>query len=184
MMRRFASSKVPVVGLVAAAALVAPAAASTPATLAATTTPPRCVSSQLVVWMGIPGDGAAGSVYYPIEFTNVGAKACTLYGFPGMSAWANGHRVGSPASWVHTVASRTVTVRPGGTAHTVLRVVNVANYPSSTCRPATATSIKVFPPSTTAAHYIPFRLRACSVVGTDYLSVWGPIVAGVGVPGH
>ncbi|HZC73692.1 MAG TPA: DUF4232 domain-containing protein [Jatrophihabitans sp.] len=154
------------------------------ATPASSTTAPRCVTSHLVVWMGVPGDGAAGSMYFPLEFTNIGSRACTLRGFPGVSAWAHGHRIGSPASWAHTVPTRTVTLKPRATAHTVLRVVDVGNFPRSACKAATATSIKVFPPNTRVARQISFRLRVCSVARTHSLAIQGPVIPRVGIPGH
>ncbi len=187
MLRQIASRKTALLGLLAAAALVVPmAVTSTPASagLASTTTAPKCVTSHLQVWLGIPGGSAAGSTYYQMEFTNVGSTACTLYGFPGVSAWTNGHMVGSPASWVHTVPTHSVTLLPRMTAHTVLRVVNVGVYPSSVCKPVTATAIRVFPPNNTVAAFIPYQIKACSATGTHYLAVWGPTVPGVGIPQH
>ena len=31
------------------------------------------------------GNGAAGTIYYPLEFTNLSGRTCSLYGFPGVS---------------------------------------------------------------------------------------------------
>jgi hypothetical protein len=180
MWRRLINRRTPMVGLLAAA-LAAPIALTSSTGLAATATPPKCVTSHLSVWLGIPGQGAAGSVYYQMQFTNVGSTTCTLYGFPGVSAW-NGHMLGSPAPWAHITPTHTVTLAPRATAHTVLRIVNVSNCPVSTCNPVTATALRVFPPNNTVARFIPFPFRACSKAGPQYLDVWGPIVPGVGIP--
>ena len=39
-----------------------------------------------------PADGAAGSVYYPLLFTNVSGATCTLYGYPGAAPGEAGRR--------------------------------------------------------------------------------------------
>jgi hypothetical protein len=67
--------------LIPAVALAAPGRASRPADSA-----PRCLESQLRTWIGLPGDGTAGSVYYQLEISNVSAQPCTLLGYPGVSA--------------------------------------------------------------------------------------------------
>jgi hypothetical protein len=145
---------------------------------------PRCATSGMEVWLGLgEGGAAAGSIYYPIEFTNVSAHICRLFGFPGVSAYSDGHQVGSPAQRSHSVPERSVTLAPGSTAHTTLQIVDVSNFPAASCKPLTAAELKVYPPDDFAAAYIPFSLRACSATGTIFLSVQ-PIQAGVGVPGR
>jgi len=48
--------------------------------------------------MDTQGDGAAGSVYYTLQFTNLSGHACTLRGYPGVSAVSlSGHQLGAPA---------------------------------------------------------------------------------------
>jgi len=152
---------------------------------------PRCATSALTVWLGIgAGQNAAGSTYYPMEFTNVSGQTCQLVGFPVVSASHNGQQVGSPAQRVQSVPKRTVTLTPGATAHTVLQIVNVANFPADACTPVSATALRVNPPHRRTATEIPFSnaagsfsFSACSVEGTIFMSV-RPIQAGVGVPGY
>jgi Domain of unknown function (DUF4232) len=74
------------------AALAAVAAltitSATPAALARTTqaSSAPCATSGLEVWLALgAGGGAAGSIYYPVEFTNVTGHTCHLFGFPGVS---------------------------------------------------------------------------------------------------
>ena len=46
-----------------------------------------CTTSGLAVWLGVgEGGAAAGSTYYPLEFTNTSNHRCRLPGFPGVSA--------------------------------------------------------------------------------------------------
>ena len=52
---------------------------------------PACTSQATAIWLGDgEGGGTAGHVYYPIELSNTGRTSCTLYGYPGISAWGTG----------------------------------------------------------------------------------------------
>jgi uncharacterized protein DUF4232 len=66
------------VALIPVAAL---AATASPAAPAAST--PRCATSGLVIWFS-PQLG--GGYYYNLNFTNLSGYACTLQGYPGVSA--------------------------------------------------------------------------------------------------
>ena len=59
-----------------------------------------CTAADLGAWVAADqGNGAAGSIYYPLEFTNLSGHACSMRGFPGVSAIdRNGHQLGSPAA--------------------------------------------------------------------------------------
>lgn len=60
--------------------------------------PSGCATTALTASLG-PGSGAAGSSYYPIEFTNASSTTCTLYGYPGVSfVTASGVQVGAAAT--------------------------------------------------------------------------------------
>jgi hypothetical protein len=151
-------------------------------TAAATT--PRCTTAGLEVWLGVGGGGGqAGSIAYPMEFTNVSGHACHLFGFPGVSAEVAGHQAGSAARRDHSAPEQTVTLHAGATAHTVLQIADVSAFPASSCRPVTAGGLTVYPPGAVTAAQIPFRFRACSAKGPRFLSV-GPVQPRVGVPGH
>jgi hypothetical protein len=56
-------------------------------------------------------------------------------------------------------------------ATVVLRITDVLNYPTSTCRPVTAAGLRVYAPGQTASTTIPFPFGACSRSGPTYLSV-------------
>ncbi len=160
------------------------AAAGTAAAPAAAT--PACRTSGLEVWLGLgPGGAAAGSTFYPLEFTNVTGHKCHLYGFPGVSA-VNGstHQLGCAAARDHSSAPHTVTLAPGATGHVLLRLVDVLNYPASACHPANAAGLRVYPPGEThAALVFGFSFLACAAKGPVYLSV-RPVQPGVGIPGQ
>lgn len=139
---------------------------------ASAATTPRCATSGLVVWLNTQGSGAAGSIFYSVKFTNLSGRACTLRGYPGVSAVGlRGLQLGRAASRDTSPTPRTVTLGRGATASALLRIVNVGNFSQSTCRPVTAAGIRVIPPNQSAARVIPFPFRACSRSGPNFLSV-------------
>jgi Protein of unknown function (DUF4232) len=141
-----------------------------------------CATSGLAVWLGVgEGGAAAGSTYYPLEFTNTSSHRCRLFGFPGVSAVSN-RQLGSPAQRNRARPTYRVTLLPGATAHTLLQIIDVGNFPSGKCKPAEATGLRVYPPGQFAAAEIPFSFRACSAKDPIFLSVQ-PIQPGVGIPG-
>jgi hypothetical protein len=139
---------------------------------ASATTTPRCATSALVVWLNTQDDHAAGSSYYTLEFTNLSGHACTLQGFPGISAvdLAN-HQLGSAAQRTQTGTPRQVRLASNGAAAAVLQVANAHNFPRSTCRPVVAAGLRVYPPNETASKVVPFPFPACSRAGPVYLLV-------------
>ena len=133
---------------------------------------PSCAASGLVVWLDTNGNGAAGSVYYRLEFTNLSGRTCRLRGFPGVSGVdLGGHRLGRPASRNHAIAARTVTLGRGASASAVLQIVEAGNFSAASCRQVTAAGLRVFPPNQTASKVVPFPFRACSRAGPVYLMV-------------
>ena len=87
-----------VAGLAISTAAYAATSSGTASTGAASI--PRCTASDLGVWLAVgQGNGAAGTIYYPLEFTNLSHHTCYLYGYPGVSALGrNGNQLGSPAA--------------------------------------------------------------------------------------
>ncbi len=170
-------------GLIAATAAFA--AGSSGTMLAADTAPaavPACTAADLGAWVAISqGNGAAGSIYYPLQFTNLSRHACAMRGFPGVSALdRNGHQLGSPAGWATGVAAHTVVLAPGATAHTILRYSDVTVTTTPGCHPVFSTfELRVYPPGQYSATYAAFGLEACSHAGPIYLSV-EPVLPGVG----
>jgi Domain of unknown function (DUF4232) len=160
------------------------AASATAGAQTAATTTPRCKTPGLAVWLGVgSGGGAAGSIVYPLEFTNVSGHTCQLYGFPGVSAERAGSQVGSAAGRDHSVPARTVTLRNHATAHAFLQITNVSAFPPTSCKAVTANGLTVYPPGAFTAANIPFRFRACSAKGPVFLSVQ-TVQPRVGIPGR
>jgi Domain of unknown function (DUF4232) len=167
------------------AATTAFAAGSSGTTLAADTAPaavPACTAADLGAWVAVDqGNGAAGSIYYPLQFTNLSGHACAVRGFPGVSAIdRNGHQLGSPAGWSTMVAAHTVVLAPGATAHTILQYSDAEVTTAPGCDPVFTTfELRVYPPGQYSATHAAFGLEACSHAGPAYMSV-EPVLPGVG----
>ncbi|HEV8220728.1 MAG TPA: DUF4232 domain-containing protein, partial [Streptosporangiaceae bacterium] len=85
-----AAALIPVAALAATASTAAPAAAASI---------PACATGGLVVWISNV-QGAAGTFYYTLNFTNLSGHACTLRGHPGVSTVnLSGSQIGRPARW-------------------------------------------------------------------------------------
>ncbi len=174
--RRLSTKRLVVSAVIGAAALaplaglIGPQAAQATAKAARA---PRCATSGLVVWLNTEGNGAAGSVFYKLELTNLSGHACTLHGFPGVSAIdIHGRQLGRAAARESSgAAPHTVRLKDGATATAILRTVAAGNFPAATCRQTTAAGLRVFPPGQTTSKVIPFPFEACSRSGPVYLSV-------------
>ena len=128
--------------------------------------PGPCPTSALHLAIGT-GNGAAGSVYYPIVFTNTSGSPCTLFGFPGVSfaTGIGGGRIGHAATRNSDAPRRTVILAPGGVAHATLQVVQAENFPPAKCQLTTAHWLKVYPPNQTKPVYLNFTAKACKSTG-------------------
>jgi hypothetical protein len=155
------------VALVPAAALAAPGAAGHAGRVAT----PACATSGLDVWLNTQGQGAAGTIYYKLNFTNLSGTTCTLFGYPGVSGVSlGGTQLGSPATRVGAT-SHTVTLANGATAFARIGIVQGGIFPSSQCGPVTAAGLRVFPPNQTQSRKVPFPFAACSKTGPLYMNV-------------
>jgi hypothetical protein len=104
-----------------------------------TAAPAACTTSGLRVSLG-GANGAAGSIYYPLDFRNVSAAACSLFGYPGVSfvAKPGAGQLGGAAVRNATFGPSLVTLAPGAVAHASVQVVVAQSYPAALCRPVTA----------------------------------------------
>jgi hypothetical protein len=159
-----------------AAGIGTAASAATPAHTTSSTIP-KCTAADLGVWVAADqSDGTTGSIYYPLEFTNLSSGTCYLYGHPGVSAVnAAGHQLGQSAQW-DAGTSRVVNLAPGATAHALLQYVVVQVSPG--CHPVNAAELKIYPPAQTSSTHAFWDLSSCTT-GPVYLDV-GVITPGVG----
>jgi hypothetical protein len=107
----------------------------------------QCSTAALRVSVG-SANGAAGSIYYPLDFTNASDVTCGMYGYPGVSfvATPDGGKLGGAAVRNATFRPSMVTLAPGAVAHASVQVVVAQSYPTSVCKPVTAHWLRVYPP--------------------------------------
>jgi Protein of unknown function (DUF4232) len=175
---------VPAVALAAASAPAAHDAAAIPA----------CATSGLVVWLNVPpGNDFAGGAAYNLEFTNQSGHACTLHGYPGVSAVSlSGRQLPTPAGWAGA-PSATVTLASGATATAPLQVADTGDFggqcfqrpPQGPGKPGVlpvAAGLRVYPPNQVASKVVPYPLQACAHTGPVWMHV-GQVKAGGPPPG-
>jgi hypothetical protein len=117
----------------------------------------------------------AGQYYSTLVFTNKSGTACTMTGYPGVSyVVANGVQSGNPAVRTGgTVA--TVTLKPGGTADSVLHDSNgISGYTPQQCQLTMAQGLRIYPPNEKAALFLPWAHEHCAGLSISPLSI-GPI---------
>lgn len=159
----------------AAAVVGAPAAVA--ASDGSTTAVPACTAAATQVWLGDgEGGGTAGTTFYPLEFSNVGHRTCSLFGYPGVSAFGSHGQIG-PAADRNRSSHTTVTLAPGATAHAIL---GIHDWGALCSRRVGAEGLKVFAPGQRQAKAIEFGFGACA--HRSVLTV-GPVRRGVGIPG-
>jgi len=138
-----------------------------------------CSAADTQVWLGDgEGGGALGTTYYPLEFSNVGHGACTLYGYPGVSAYRAALKQVGAAATRGTARHRTITLAPNATAHALL---GIRDWGAICSKPAAAEGLNVYPPGQRSAKEVGFPFDACAHKG---VLVVGPLRAGVGIPGY
>ncbi|HEY6277717.1 MAG TPA: DUF4232 domain-containing protein [Streptosporangiaceae bacterium] len=108
--------------------------------------------------------GAAGSIYYPLDLTNVSGTACTLAGYPGVAFVSGpaGALMGRAASRNPVQSAAAITLMPGQAAHAMLQVAEAGNFVPAQCVPVTAHWLQVYPPDQASALFVPFTTQACS----------------------
>jgi hypothetical protein len=145
-----------------AGCLAALAFAAAPASSLAAPVP--CSPSQILTWLphGF-GSGTAGSIYYQLWFTNLSKSACTVSGFPTVTAVGlDGRSIGSPAGREPGRKGRQVRLAAGASATARLRIVDTGAITPSVCRPAGAAGLRVKVPPGGASQVVPLPFEACA----------------------
>jgi hypothetical protein len=161
------------------AALAVPGAAlAAPAGHAAKAAPAirSCGRGQTLVWFAEAPNATAGTIFYPLEFTNTG-RTCWLRGYPRVAAVGrSGGKIGPYASRSGG-RIRTIVLRHGQTAHAVVGIVEAGNLPG--CHARTAFGLRVNPPGQRKQETATSVFAACSRRRSLNVS---PIRHGIGVP--
>ncbi len=167
-----------IIGRAAAVTAVLAAAAGTGVAVTAASAapaavrPPAATSAGLEVWVGRDlSQGAAGTIEFPLEFTNITGHAVTIRGYPGVSALnAAGRQLGAAAGWDARYPVRTITIPAGGTVHANLFYSDVLpSMPGN--KPATAAVLRVYPPNQRTARTAFFSLPVTTKAGVVDLHV-------------
>ena len=136
-----------------------------------------CSVNDLSVTLGT-FDGAAGSEYVPIKFTNTSSTPCELHGFPGVSfvGKGNGTQLGAAADWDTSKAIVQNTLQPNAVVVANLKIALAANYDSSECQPLAADGLRVYPPHSTESAFVQTsNLTACQNNSVHLLTVTSPV---------
>lgn len=138
--------------------------ATTPATTGPRTeTPPAgapyCAATDLALSLESAG-AAAGSIYAPVDFTNISARTCTLFGYPGVSLAVGDPplSIGPGGEQITDGEPLQVILGPGAVAHATVRYTQAGNYD---CERAPAEYLLVYPPHQTVPVTLPFDVDAC-----------------------
>ncbi len=164
--------------VVVSAAVVVPTVALASSGGEHTESVPACSNSNTYVWFALAPSGAAGTIYYPIEFTNIGTSSCYLYGYPGVQAINSADNPVGPAASRLTLSHGDVVLKPNQTAYALLGIVEKGVI--SGCTATQADGLQVYPPNETQKQFISdFTFSACK--NKVYLHVY-PVKSGIGVP--
>ena len=150
----------------AAPASTAAAAPGTPATgeaSPAAAAAPACPTRSLGLRLGL-AQGAAGSTYQVIDFTNISDATCTLQGYPGVSL-AGGKpvtQIGPAAAESHATPRKLITLAHGAVANAVLQIAHAVNFPAAKCHPANADYLQIYPPNQTTPAYLHYPAQTCA----------------------
>ena len=141
------------------------ATATGPSTPAPPAGPAECTTAALHVAVG-QSNGAAGTIFYNLDFTNVTDAACFMQGYPGVSLVSAGNgagsQIGADAKRDPVTPSKQILLPAQGTAHATLGIAEAGNFPASKCNQVSAMWLKVFPPDQTVAAYVPFTTQTCA----------------------
>ncbi|MEV6926463.1 DUF4232 domain-containing protein [Dactylosporangium sp. NPDC051485] len=156
-----------------------PPGSTVPSGSQAEAAPCRTIELKISV-QGAPGGGAAGSQYNWLVFTNVSARTCSLYGYPGVARLAGpaGPQVNDPLNHMAATTPARVVLAPQAAAHAVIQEGHPAAFEPA-CHAVDIAGLRVYPPDETAAVFVPFTERACSAKGVNGGFV-APIEAGLG----
>lgn len=121
----------------------------------------RCATSDLALSLG-QGQGAAGSTFVSVVFTNKSSKPCTLYGYPGVSFLdSSGKQLGVPS--VHSGGEEgVVTLAPNATGNAQLELPDTGNFDAADCNATTSAQLRVFPPGDFGALTIADKVQICT----------------------
>jgi hypothetical protein len=137
----------------------------------------QCNNSDTYAWFADAANGTAGYIYYPVEFTNTGSSACTLYGYPGFSAVNGKLKQLGPAAKRSGAKPATVTLKPGQTASAMVGILPPGFVTG--CKKATAAGFRIYAPNETNGQ-LSLNLSFSVCTNKRTLTI-GAVTKGIGV---
>jgi Protein of unknown function (DUF4232) len=124
--------------------------------------PQPCPTTGLKLAVGQP-NGAAGTIFYPLDFTNTSSSACTMYGYPGVAfvSAPGGSQIGAPAARRSPPVPALVTLAPGATAHATLAVSDVL-VGNNCVHKVQVKWVQVYPPDQFSALFARLNRPGCA----------------------
>jgi hypothetical protein len=177
-------TKILVAAVCAAAAIITCTTATAAFAAKPAASTPKCTAGELGVWIAANhGQGAAGTAYYPLEFTNLSTHACTLEGYPGVSALAsNGSQLGDAASRFTYGKETTVKLGADQSAFALLGYRDAAVGSCASKDVRDAYNLRVYAPGSTSAINVPWDWPTCTKgINADFLVV--SVVTPIGTQG-
>jgi hypothetical protein len=136
------------------------------ATSASASTVKNCTPGHLKTSIGTP-EGTAGTIYYPIVFTNEG-PACAIWGVPAVQTVRGGaahsHLKVGPLARNNSIGEMPVrhVIATGHEVSAGLGVGETGNYTPSTCGPKNAGAIVVSLGSFVPHSYLTLKISVCT----------------------
>lgn len=132
---------------------------------------PRCTNAMVqATYRG--GDAATSHVFGRIVLRNTSARTCSLHGFGALSyvGGGNGTQVGAAADRVAGTAVRTVVLRPGEGARSMVVETSVGPYSVQDCRPRAVDGFRVYLPNATRSQFVAHPTTGCAIAATHLLT--------------
>lgn len=123
----------------------------------------NCTAADLAVTLTPGQDNGMSHHGENVVFTDKGGRTCTLFGFPGVSfvSGPNGNQVGKAADRGQG-GGQQITLTPGRSASSPLRIAQTGVYPEEDCRPVQVAGFRVYAPGDTAWTFVNSPQTACS----------------------
>jgi hypothetical protein len=124
--------------------------------------PQPCATTSLKLAVG-QANGAAGTIFYPLDFTNTSSSACTMYGYPGVAFVSSpgGSVIGAPAKRRSPPVPALVTLAPGATVHATLAVSDVL-IGNNCVHKVQVKWVQVYPPDQFSALFARLNRPGCA----------------------
>lgn len=138
-----------------------------------------CTTAVLAASVAGPPEESVGTYTPNLVLTNTGGTTCTLWGYPGVSfvGHGNGTQLGPAGERVDLASRQLVTLEPGESAHSTLRILNSGRYPQAMCQSEIADGFRIYPPDQVSALFAPADYTTCVGASISFLMV-GPMEPG------